>query len=295
MIGIIPSSTKTFEVIGDFNSDNLVDGKLYYDPKTGRVYFYSKTETRSSPKSGFFPIWNGEKTFITNYSNKKYFDKDVIKLDTDVLSKNIDKDMADRILYKQRLSTNSDILEPLISDGDNMFTQCIKGIILAKQITMVDLVDMTNPKLDEKVIENYYNALNKITFMRLDKWYIWIDIILHVKYTINVFNGNKLIVTYKYPERTFDIENQESYDKILNSNIDDFKKIIKLIMISENITKNTLSGEDVDDYTINNMMTTINGKKALSSQLFSRFIRMAKLSYTITIYDNDKELFKYKE
>ena len=66
-------------------------------------------------------------------------------------------------------------------------------------------------------------------------------------------------------------------------------------MISENITKNTLSGEDVDDYTINNMMTTINGKKALSSQLFSRFIRMAKLSYTITIYDNDKELFKYKE
>ena len=35
----------------------------------------------------------------------------------------------------------------------------------------------------------------------------------------------------------------------------------------ENLTKEKLKSEEVDDYTINNMMTTISGNKSLSAQL----------------------------
>jgi hypothetical protein len=64
----------------------------------------------------------------------------------------------------------------------------------------------------------------------------------------------------------------------------------------ENITKTTLrSNEGVDDYTINNMMTTLNGDKALSAQLFSRFIRMAGLTFSVDIVKDGKIIFTYKE
>lgn len=294
-IGIIPSTTKTFEVFGDFNSTDLVEGGLYYDPKDERVYMYSKIETRPSPKSGFFPIWNGKSKYSSSFANEKYFSKDVIKLDMTSICNHVTKELADEILYKQRRSTNSEILNPIISDGDNMFTQCIKGSINTLKISMIDLIDMTQPRLDDKMIENYYNALNKITFMRLDKWYIWVDTILHLKYTLNIYNGDKTVITYKYPERSFEI-NGVDCKEILDSPDDDFKKLVKICMKTENITKAKLADSDVDDYTINNMMTTITGTKALSAQLFSRFIRMADLSYDITIYDKDnKQLFEYKE
>ena len=294
MIGIIPSNNKTFEIYGDFNTDNPIEGKLYYDPKTERLFLYSTKETRANPSTGYFPVWDGKATYISNFAIEKYFNKDVTKIDIATMCANINKDVAQEILYKQRRSENDEILKPQLSDGDNMFTQCIKGVINVKQITMIDLIDMAAPKLSEKIVENYYSALVRITFMRLDKWNIWIDDILHINYVIEVRNQDKKLLTYRYPKNVFDT-GIVKYDNIINSDDDPFKKIIKIIMIMENITKNSLKSDEIDDYTINNMMTTLNGKKSLSAQLFSRFIRMANLSYTITIYDGDNQIFEYYE
>lgn len=293
MIGIIPSNNKTFEVYGDFNVDNPIEGKLYYD-KTGRLYFYSTVENRANPRTGYFPVWNGKEIFISNFAIKKYLDTDVMKMDIESMCANIDLDTAKEVLYKQRRSDNDEILKPQLSDGDNMFTQCIKGVINAKQITMIDLVDMTSPKLSEKMVENYYAALLRITFMRLDKWNIWIDVILHVDYVIELFNNDRKLLSYQYSKNKFDT-GIVKYDNITSSEDDPFKKIIKILMVMENITKSSLRSDEIDDYTINNMMTTINGKKSLSAQLFSRFIRMANLSYVITIYDGNEKIFEYRE
>lgn len=294
MIGIIPATNKTYEVYGDFNSSNLVENKLYYDPADKRIYFYSTKETRSNPNTGYYPIWNGKDKFVTSFSNKKYFDKDVITVDVIAISASINKDVADDMRYRQRRSDNDEILHPQISDGDNMFTQCIKGAINAKHVTMVDLVDMSSPKLKMKVVENFYSALTKITFMRYDKWGIWLDVILHIGYNLEIFKDDKKLLSYKYPEDVFDT-GIVRYDNVTSTKSDPFKKIIKILMVMENINKNTLRSEEVDDYTINNMMTTINGDKPLSAQLFSRFIRMANLSYTIEMIDKDEVIFEYKE
>ncbi len=295
MIGIVPGQNQSFEVFGDFNCKDLVEGKLYYDPSDKRLYFYSTKETRSNPRTGWFPIWNGTSICITNFSNKKYFDSDAIKTDIKSMCSKIDAGVAEQVRYNQRRSDNDEILTPALSDGDNMFTQCIKGVINAKQLTMIDLVDMSNPKLTQKAVENYYSALTKITFMRLDKWNIWIDIILHMHYVIEVFKGEKSLLTYSYPEDTFNT-GVVKYDNVVSSEDDPFKRIIKILMVMENINKNSLRSADVDDYTINNMITTLNSKKSLSAQLFSRFIRMAKLSYTIKLSDPDgTQVFEYKE
>lgn len=304
MIGIIPTTNKTFEVFGDFSSKNLVENKLYYDPKNGRVYFYSTKETRSNPNTGYFPVWDGKNTYESQFSNKKYFDKDVKKIDINTMCSSIDQDVAKDVLYKQRRSINGDILQPQLSDEDNMFTQCIKGVINYMKISMVDLIDMTSGKLAPKIVENYYSALTKINFMRIDKWFIWIDNILHVSFEIKVFKSDKQLLSYQYPKNKFDtgivkydniIGGNKNQFSIVNTDDDPFKKIIKIIMVMENIDKNSLRSDEIDDFTINNMMTTLNGNKPLSAQLFSRFIRMAHLSYTIGIYDKDKLIFEYKE
>lgn len=295
MIGIVPGQSQSFEVLGDFNTTSLVEGKLYYNPDDQRLYFYSTKETRSNPRTGWFPIWDGKKTIVTGFSNKKYFDKDAIKTDISTMCSKIDSNVAEQVRYNQRRSDNDAILKPRLSDGDNMFTQCIKGVIIKKELTMIDLVDMSKPKLTQKAIENYYSALTKITFMRLDKWNIWIDVILHMRYVIEVFKGDKLLLTYTYPDDVFDT-GVVKYDNIISSADDPFKRIIKVLMVMENINKNSLRSDEVDDYTINNMITTLNGKKSLSAQLFSRFIRMANLSYTITLSDPDgTNVFQYKE
>lgn len=293
LIGIIPSSSKTFEVYGDFTEKNPIEGKLYYDDN-GRIYFYSTTETRSNPRTGYYPIWNGKEKYISSFSNEKYLWKDVIKVDTNSMCSTINKDVANKVLYMQRKSENNDILRPQLSDEDNMFTQCVKGIINALNITMIDLIDMTSPVMQDKMVEGYYSALNKITFMRLDKWNIWIDVILHVKYSVEVFKGEKRLIKYDYPSDKFDT-GIVKYDQITSSKDDQFKKIIKILMIMENINKNTLRSAEVDDYTINNMMTTLTGNKSLSAQLFSRFIRMANLNYKVKIFKDNKEIFEYNE
>lgn len=294
MIGIIPSIDKTYEIEGDFNTTNLVEGKLYFDPTTNRLYYYSLTCKRSSSDTGFFPIWNGKDKFVSAFSNEKYFPKDIISMNIDSMSSSINKDTADKVLYNRRRVDNDEILRPQISDGDNMFTQCIKGVINAKKLTMIDLVDMSSPRLTQKQIENYYSALTKITFMRIDKWDIWVNVILHLSYQINVMKNDKILVSYTYPSNVFDT-GIVKYDNITNSNDDPYKKIIKILMIMENITKNDLKSDDIDDYTINNMMTTLNGHKALSAQLFSRFIRMAGLSYQVIVYDKGQQIFEFKE
>lgn len=292
--GLIPSKTKTFEVFGSFNEKELVEGKLYYDPKDLKVYYYSKIETRPNPKTGHFPVWDGKRKYQSSFSKEKYFDKDVIVCDIQTLSNGVNSDIAKNVLYMQERSNNEEILKPKISDEDNMFTQCIKGVIAAKEITIIDLVNNSTPKLPQKTIENYYSALNKIIYMRMDKWNIWINNILHVGYKIDVMKNDKIILSYKYPENIFDT-GIVKYDNIISGDDDPFKKIIKIIMIMENITKSMLRSDEVDDYTINNMMTTITSKKPLSSQLFSRFMRMTNLSYKTTMYDGDKVIFEFKE
>jgi hypothetical protein len=294
MIGIIPSSSKTFIVEGIFGDKPFEEGKLYVEPESKRVYMYSLKEKRSNPNTGYFPIWDGNKAYLSKFSNEKYLDKDVTKTDIVLLGSSINKNVAGNILYQQRRSDNDDILEPQLIDGDNMFTQCIKGVLNVKKLTMVDLVDMSSPKLTEKVISNYYSALTKITFMRLDKWNIWLNVILHLRYTVIVYKDDRKLLSYDYPKDKFDT-GIVKYDNITKTKDDPFKKIIKILMIMENINKNSLRSKEVDDYTINNMLTTLNSNKALSAQLFSRFTRMANLSYDVKIFEKDTLLFEYHE
>jgi hypothetical protein len=296
MIGIVPTKTETFEVFGDFNSSQLVENKLYYDPTDQRLYFYSTNEKRSSPATGFFPVWDGKNKYKSQFSNEKYFNVDALKLDIQSLSNSVDNQVAKEVIDRQRRSEDNILLTPQIADGDNMFTQCIKGVINKLNLSMTDLVDMSAGKINPKILSNYYNSLNKISFMRMDKWFIWIDVILHLKYQIVVYKGRRKLITHLYPENTFDT-GIVKYDKIIQTNDDPFKKIVKLLMVIENITKDKLRSEPgTDDYTINNMMTTLSSDKPMSSQLFSRFIRMAQLSYTIKLYDMSNQLlFEYKE
>lgn len=293
MIGVIPSSNKTYEIIGDFNSKELIEGKLYYDQKDKRLYMYSSSAKRSNPSTGYFPVWDGKNKYISNFSNTKYFDKDSISMDVSAMSKSIDSDKAKNILYQQRLINNSDKLQPSISIEDNMFTQCIKGTICAMNLTIIDLYDMASGFLSEKQIDNYYSSLIKITFMRLEKWNNWLNIILHVYYTVDIIKKGKTIIKFNSKTNKFNT-GIVKYDDIIKSDDDAFKKIVKLIMVMENINKTNLKSDEIDDYTINNMMTTLNSDKPLSAQLFSRFISMTDLSYIVKIYDKkDKLLFTY--
>lgn len=295
MIGMIPSASSTYEVIGDFTSSDLIEGKVYYHPETKRLYFYSTTKKRSNPDTGYFPIWNGKDIFESKFSNEKYFDKDVVKPSIKKFSDNINKNVAEDVLYRQRLLENSKKLNPMINDEDNMFTQLVKGAINKLDITMVDLLDAAKGKMDQKMIENYYSSLVKVTMMRLDKFHVWMDVLLKLHYDITVYNDEKQLLKYSWPKDKFNT-GIVKYTNIMRPNDDPYKKIVKILMVMENISKTSLRGDEVDDYTINNMMTTLNGNKPLSAQIFCRFIRMAKLSFDIELFDNEgKKIFEYRE
>lgn len=294
VVGIIPMADKTFEICGDMSVESPVEGKLYYDASDKRLYYYSKMETRSNPKTGYFPVWDGKNKIVTPFSKEKYLDKDGILIGLNSISNTMNKSLADQIRYQQRKSCASDALTPPIVDGDNMFTQCVKGVITSMNIAMVDLIEMAAPKINQKSVESYYSALNKITFMRYDKWVIWVNSILHVNYILAIIKGGKTIITYQYPSDKLDT-GIVKYDNLINAKDDPFKKIVKLLIAMENISKSSLRGDTTDDYTINNMMTTINSNKPLSAQLFSRFIRMANMSCVMSIYKNKELLFEYKE
>lgn len=295
MIGIVPSSYNTYEVYGDFDSNDLVEGKLYYNQSDKRLYYYSKTLTRSNPQTGYFPIWNGSKIYESKNSNCKYFDKDAVTPDVNNLGKMINGDAAKTILYRQRLSDNIKQLKPQIVDEDNMFTQIVKGIICEMDITKVDLLELSGGVISDRIIESYYSSLMKVTMMRMDKFHLWMGSILKCHYTISVYRNKKNLLKYEWPKDNFDT-GIVKFDTITSTADDPLKKIIKIIMIMNNIEKTTLKSDDVDDYTINNMMTIIHSNKSLSAQIFCRFMRMAKLSFVINVYDiNNKHIFTYSE
>lgn len=295
MIGIIPGVSKTFEIMGDFFSSDLKEGSLYYDPSDKRLFYYSKTITRSNPDTGFFPVWDGKKKYISSFSNKKYFDDSIQKVDIDTLCKSVNKEVADSVRYKQRRTDHQDILDPMIYNEDNMFTQTIKGTIKAMKVSIVDLIDMASPKLPANMVESFYNSLSKITLMRMDKWMIWLNNILHKGFIISIYRDTKFLLSYRYPEDAFDT-GIVKYDSIISTNIDCLKKIIKIVIVMENINKAKLRSDTTDEYTINNLMTSLNGSKPLSAQLFSRFMRMAKLSYVVHIVNPDESvIFEFKD
>lgn len=296
MLGIIPSGSKTFEVEGYFNAPggDLVEGKLYCDPKDGRIYYYSKTNTRPNPDTGYFPIWDGKNKYITKFSKKKYIGADVTTTDLSKMASGLNREIANQVILERRRNESGEPLQPAITDEDNMFTQCVKGIITNKKMTMFDLYSNACPPLTKRTIDNYYSSLIKIAFMRLDKWHIWINTILKVRYVITVKKGRKQLLTYTYPDDVFDT-GVVKYDAIAKSSNDPLKKIIQILMVMENITKQSLKSDEVDDYTINNMFTTLTSDKAMSAQLFGRFIRMAGLSYKVNIFDREQMIFEYKE
>ena len=85
------------------------------------------------------------------------------------------------------------------------------------------------------------------------------------------------------------------YNNIARSKMDPLKKIVKILMVMENISKADLKSDEVDAYTINNMMTTINGAKPLSAQIFSRFLRMTGMDYTVNMYREGDLIFTYQD
>lgn len=293
MIGIIPGKTKTFVVAGMLDDNSLEEGKLYVDNKTGRIFMYSLTETRANPTTGFFPIYDGKKKYISKFANEKYIDKDVINTDIKHLSSEINTEVADNILYLQRRADNGDVLKPEIQVNDNMFTQCIKGIFDIKDLTLVDLIDLSG--LNEKLISGYYSALSKIAFMRAERWHVWIDKIFKIDYNIYVLKDDEPILSYTHSTKTYDIVDKTKYSDIINGKDDFLKKIVKIIMQLENINKDDLKSDQVDDYTVNNMMIILGNNKPLSSQLFSRFITMANLSYRVVLYENSTQIFEFSE
>ena len=295
MIGIIPSSNKTFEVYGDFNSKNLVEGKLYYDDD-GRLFYYSTTSKRSNPSTGYFPIWDGHDTYFTKFSVNHNI-SEVTSMSVSSIANNMNNEKAMDILYRQNKSKDEDVLKPEIKGTDNMFTQVIKAVLLKYKCTIQEIVAMSAPKMSQTAIENLYSSLIKISFMRIERWNVWVDIILHLHYELTVYKENKLLLSYKYPENKFDT-GIVNYDSIVGSKSDPFTKIVKILLIMENINKSSIRdlSTDVDSYTVNNMFTTIMSDKPLSAQLFSRFIRITGLSYNIKVYNKENDLLvDYKE
>ena len=292
MIGIIPSSSKTYEVYGDLNDKTPIEGKLYYDPKTNILYYYSTIETRPNPKTGYFPIWDGKSTHTSSFAKIKHI-SDITKTDIASLSASINADVAHNIMISQKKAMSTGALKPAIADGDNMFTQCIKGSISALNISMIDLLEMGVPKYQESAIQNYYAGLSKITFMRIDRWYIWLDI-LKLTYDITVYKDGKQLIYYNYLTNELDT-GIVKYNNIARSKMDPLKKIVKILMVMENISKADLKSDEVDAYTINNMMTTINGAKPLSAQIFSRFLRMTGMDYTVNMYHEGDLIFTYQD
>jgi hypothetical protein len=292
MIGIISGVNKTYIVDGSFDTPNKVEGNIYFHPTTKRLFMYIKNEKRSNPRTGFYPTWDGVNTYISAHSVDRYYPNDVIITDTSDMSQQVTAKKAEEIVHHQQRSMSGGPLSFQISDEDNFFTQCIKEILNKKQYTVVDLVQLSTPRLNDKIITNYCNALSKISFMRLEKWNIWLHNILHMKYEVIIRNGERDICSYKEPDQFTLITDHHD---LLKKKMDPLKKLIKITMIDERIDKSDLRSDDIDEYTINNMMTILTGPKPVSAQLFSRFIHMADLSFQLNVYDHDDIIVTYRE
>lgn len=294
MIGIYPGKTKTFIVEDCINNVNdFIEGHLYVDEDTDLLYIYSSKITRPNVEYGFFPIFDGKNKYVRTYCILKTY-KDVINQNLDNMISNVDDETKNKVDSLQRNCSDQDPLKPIISDSDNAFTQCIKSIIDIKKYTLSQLEELCS--IDKSLIKNYYSVLNKISFMRLDRFNIWMKSILHMNFKLIVKdnNGNKL-VTYDDNLNKFDTGIISYNDIVNNNNIDFMKKIIFIVMRMKSITKSQLSSGDMKDYTVNNLLILLNSNKQFSIQLFSRFIKMIDYSYNIEIYDKDKLIFIYSE
>ena len=278
IIGIVPSLNKTFEVDGKI-CDNMIEEKLYYD-NDHRLFMYSTKYNRSCPDNGFFPIFNGKNFLIDKHSIIKYYPDDMINISMDNMSNNLTDEKAREIIYKRKVSEMNQLLKPEIYETDNLFTQCIKSIICEMNINMIDLYNM-NDIVGENIIEQCYDSLIKIAFMRNHRWRIWINDILKLHYIIKIYKNNENILEYKYPDITLNHK-------------DLFKLIIQTLLKDLNINKNDLHCTELDDYTINNMFSALRGKQ-LSAQIFSRFMLLMNLSYDIEFYKNENLIFIYKQ
>lgn len=288
MLGVIPGINKTY-MVEDYFCDNPIEGKLYADPVDGRIYIYSTKENRSNPSTGFFPIWDGSKKIISQFSNNKTI-KELISIDLSLLSNSINKNTADMVKTNIANADDKSLLEPQILNEDNIFTQCIKGVIINQKLSLNDIINMAD-KFDEKTIQIFYTSLIKITFMRLEKWYAWVNDILKLTYDVIIYKDDQEVLKYHHPSGVFELTD----DPLIYSVEDGFKKIIKILINKFHISKDIMKNEDTDEYTINNMWTIILGSKKLSGQIFSRFIKLAGLSCRIDMKKGDTIIFTYKE
>lgn len=299
MESIVVCKNNTYPVEGMF-SNQMEEGKLYIDPKSKRIYCYTTMTQVVGDASHHFPIYDGKHFFDSVRSYKKY-ESDVISTDvTDMASSISEKDRED-MEYRSKAVLYGDILEPEISDSDNIYSQCIKGILLHKKYNLLDLSIMSNPKLTVEEISNLYQSLHKIAFMREKKFMIWMNQILHMDYKVNCYDSNsdQLLLTYHSIDKRYEFYHKnndghrEEYDEILKKSWDPFKKMINLIIKMKNYKKADFNVNTESAYTINNMMTTIFGDKSVSAQIFSRFMRIINLPFDIVIYDKDDIVFTY--
>lgn len=299
MESIVVCKNNTYPVEGMF-SNQMEEGKLYIDPKSKRIYCYTTTTQVVGTASHHFPIYDGKHFFDSVRSYKKY-ESDVISTDvTDMASSISEKDRED-MEYRSKAVLYGDILEPEISDSDNIYSQCIKGILLHKKYNLLDLSIMSNPKLTVEEISNLYQSLHKIAFMREKKFMIWMNQILHMDYKVNCYDSNsdQPILIYHSIDKRYEFYHKnndghrEEYDEILKKSWDPFKKMINLIIKMKNYKKADFNINTESAYTINNMMTTIFGDKSVSAQIFSRFMRIINLPFDIVIYDKDDIVFTY--
>lgn len=295
MLGIIPSGSKTYEVDGYLDTTEPTEGKIYVDRETGLLYYYSTTETRPNANIGFFPIWDGKKFYLNPYHKELYL-KDVAVSDVGSISSTINGKVANEVQRNIQRSVNTDQIVPVIREQDNMFVQCIKEVISVRKITLGDLYANACPPLKHHTVDNYYDSLPRVTFMRLEKWDVWIGVLLKMQYILRVFDkdGTKELVSYRYPENEFNT-GIVKFDDIVKSDKDQLKKMILVVMRKANITKQVLTSKTHDDYTVNNMMTVLYGNKPFSAQLFTRFIRMADLHLALEVYDKEELLVTYRE
>ena len=276
MDSIVVCKNNTYPVEGMF-SNQMEEGRLYIDPKSKRIYCYTTTTQVVGDTSHHFPIYDGKHFFDSVRSYKKY-ESDVISTDvTDMASSISEKDRED-MEYRSKAVLYGDILEPEISDSDNIYSQCIKGILLHKKYNLLDLSIMSNQKLTVEEISNLY-----------------------MDYKVNCYDSNsdQLLLTYHSIDKRYEFYHKnndchrEEYDEILKKSWDPFKKMINLIIKMKNYKKADFNVNTESAYTINNMMTTIFGDKSVSAQIFSRFMRIINLPFDIVIYDKDDIVFTY--
>ena len=181
-----------------------------------------------------------------------------------------------------------------ITNDDNLFTKCIKGTILNLKLSFDDLIEMSYPKLNEKMLNIYYSSLNKTAFMRLNKWHVWVTTILRVGYRITVFDReNSVLVSYEFPSGIIAGVNEKL---IKSTNCSDpLKQIVKILILLLNISKEQFKTDAVDEYTINNLFTVIGNNKPMSGQIFSRFIILSDLMYQIEVIKDGEVIYSFKE